>query len=282
MPVLSPGGYVRLAWAEWGAKAAGQVVVCVHGLTRNARDFDFLAQDLAGQDWRVVSVDVPGRGRSEWLRRQEDYAYPVYAAALAALIGRLGVERVDWVGTSMGGLIGMMLAAQPGTPIRRLVLNDVGAFIPKASIARIAQYVGRDPRFAGVAEVEAYLRQVNAPFGPLTDAQWRHLASHSAVPAAEGGWRLHYDPAIGRAFTSAPVEDVALWPVWEAIACPVLILRGAESDLLSRQTAEEMTRRGVAAAAGKVQMREIAGVGHAPALVALDQIALVREFLSRV
>ncbi len=279
MPVLSPGGFVRLAWAEWGPEAAGRVVVCVHGLTRNARDFDVLAQDLAGLGWRVVSVDVPGRGRSEWLRRPEDYAYPFYAAALAALIGRLGVEQVDWVGTSMGGLIGMMLAAQPASPIRRLVLNDIGAFIPQASLERIAQYVGRDPLFGSVDEVETYLRQVNAPFGPLSDAQWRHLASHSALRAEDGRWRLHYDPAIGKAFANAPIDDVALWPAWEPIACPVLILRGGESDLLSRETAAEMTRRGVAAQAGKVRVHEIAGVGHAPALMALDQIALVREFL---
>jgi len=280
MPVLSPGGFVRLAWVEWGPDAAERVVVCVHGLTRNARDFDALALDLGNRGWRVVSVDVPGRGRSEWLRRPEDYAYPFYASALAALIGRLGVERVDWVGTSMGGLIGMMLAAQPASPIRRLVLNDIGAFIPKASIERLAQYVGKDPRFDSVAAVEAYLRQVNAPFGPLTDAQWAHLAAHSAVQADDGRWRLHYDPAIGKAFAGAPVNDVALWPVWEAVACPVLILRGAESDLLSRETAAEMTRRGTAAAAGKVQVQEIAGCGHAPALMALDQIARVREFLS--
>lgn len=281
MPVLSPGGFVRLAWAEWGAEDAARTVVCVHGLTRNARDFDHLAHDLAGAGWRVASVDVPGRGRSEWLRRPEDYAYPFYASALAALIGRLGVQQVDWVGTSMGGLIGLMLAAQPNTPIRRLVLNDIGAFLPKASLERIAQYVGRDPLFGSVDEVEAYLRQVNAPFGPLSDRQWRHLASHSALPAEGGRWRLHYDPAIGKAFTNAPVNDVALWPVWEPIACPVLILRGGDSDLLTRATAEEMTRRGTAAAAGKVELREIAGVGHAPALMALDQIALVRDFLGK-
>jgi pimeloyl-ACP methyl ester carboxylesterase len=281
MPVLSPAGFVRLAWVEWGPEAAPRTVICVHGLTRNARDFDDLARALAAQGWRVVSVDVPGRGRSEWLRRPEDYAYPFYASALAALIGRLDAAQVDWVGTSMGGLIGLMLAAQPDTPIRRLVLNDIGAFIPKASLERIAQYVGRDPLFGSVGEVEAYLRQVNAPFGPLSDAQWRHLASHSALQAEDGRWRLHYDPAIGKAFATAPVDDVALWPIWEPIACPVLILRGAESDLLARATAEEMTRRGAAALAGKVELREIAGVGHAPALMALDQIALVRDFLNR-
>src|SRR5262245_52453028 len=126
MKVLGPGGFVRLAWAEWGPEKAERVVVCVHGLTRNARDFDVLALDLASLGWRVVSVDVPGRGRSDWLRRPEDYAQAVYIPMLAALLGRLGVEQVDWVGTSMGGLLGMTMAAQPGSPIRRLVLNDIG------------------------------------------------------------------------------------------------------------------------------------------------------------
>lgn len=279
MKVLGPGGFVRLGWVEWGLETAARVVVCVHGLTRNARDFDVLALDLAAAGRRVVSVDVPGRGRSDWLRRPEDYAQAVFIPMLAALIGRLGVEQIDWVGTSMGGLLGMTMAAQPGSPIRRLVVNDIGPFIPKAAIERIGQYVGRAPRFASPAEVEAYLRQVCAPFGPLTDAQWRHLTMHGAVPTGDGGWRLHYDPAIGQAFNSTPPADVALWPVWEAVSCPVLVLRGAESDVLLRETAEEMTRRGAAAASGKVVWRDIAGVGHAPALMALDQIALVREFL---
>ncbi len=280
MPVLSPGGFVRLAWAEWGDEAAARTVLCVHGLTRNGRDFDVLAAALAAAGWRVVAPDVLGRGRSEWLRRPEDYSYPVYLAAIAALIGRLGVDSVDWIGTSMGGLIGMMLAAQPGTPIRRLVLNDIGPFIPKAALQRIADYVGHDPRFEALAAVEAYLRHVHAPFGALTDEQWRHLAEHGAVPADRGHLRLHYDPAIAQAFKAAPLDDIALWPIWEAVACPALVLRGAESDLLSHPTAEEMTRRGAAASRGLVRLSTIAGAGHAPALMAADQIAIVREFLA--
>jgi pimeloyl-ACP methyl ester carboxylesterase len=279
MPVLTPSGFTRLAWAEWGPANAARTVVCVHGLTRNARDFDVLAQALAEAGWRVAAVDVPGRGRSAWLRRMEDYAYPVYAAALAALIGRLGADTVDWVGTSMGGLIGMMLAAQPQTPIRRLVLNDIGPFIPKAAVERIASYVGRDARFASVEAVEAYLRQVNAPFGPLSDAQWRHLAAHSAVRGEDGTLRLHYDPAIGQALRAAPLEDVALWPLWDQVAVPVLVLRGAQSDLLSAETTAEMARRGPAAAGGTVTVREIAGVGHAPALMEPGQIRHVLDFL---
>lgn len=280
MPVLTPGGFVQLAWAEWGDESAARTVVCVHGLTRNGRDFDVLAEALAQADWRVVAPDVPGRGRSERLRRSEDYTYPVYLAALSALIGRLAVPNVDWIGTSMGGLIGMMLAAQPGTPIGRLVVNDIGPFIPKASLQRIADYIGEERGFATAAELEAYLRRVHAPFGALSDAQWRHLAAYSSAPAENGRVRLHYDPAIAQAFKAAPIDDISLWPVWEAIACPVLVLRGADSDLLLKETAEEMTRRGAAATRGQVRLRTIAGAGHAPALMAPDQIATVREFLA--
>jgi pimeloyl-ACP methyl ester carboxylesterase len=282
MSVLSPGGFVRLAWAEWGDRRAARVAVCCHGLTRNGRDFDPLAEALAAAGWRVVAPDVPGRGRSEWLKRPEDYTYPFYVAAMAALIGRLAAETVDWVGTSMGGLIGMMLAAQPGTPIRRLVLNDIGAVVPKASIERIATYVGHDPRFETLDAVEAYLRHIHAPFGRLTDAEWRHLATHSSASADKGHLRLHYDPAIAKAFTTgAKVEDVVLWPVWDAVACPTLLVRGAQSDLFLPETAAEMTRRGLAGAAGRVRLQEIADAGHAPALMAADQIALLRDFLSR-
>lgn len=281
MQVLSPSGFVRLAWAEWGADRADRVVICCHGLTRNGRDFDALAAALASAGWRVIAPDIPGRGRSEWLRRPEDYAYPFYLSAMAALIGRLQVASIDWVGTSMGGLIGMMLAAQPGTPIRRLVLNDIGAFIPKASLERLADYVGHDPRFETLEALEAYLRHVHAPFGRLTDAEWRHLATHSGAPAERGHLRLHYDPAIAKAFVPGKMDDVALWPVWEAVACPTLLLRGAASDLLLPATAAEMTRRGAAASRGQVELREIPGAGHAPALMAADQIALVRDFLGR-
>ncbi|MBI3452672.1 MAG: alpha/beta hydrolase [Rhodospirillales bacterium] len=279
-PVLAPhGGFIRLAWAEWGPPDAPRSVVCVHGLSRNGRDFDRLAEVLAADGRRIVAPDIPGRGRSAWLADPADYGYPFYVAVMAALLARLGAETVDWIGTSMGGLIGMLLAAQPGTPIRRLALNDIGPFIPKAALERIGTYVGADPRFDDLAGVEAYLRRVHAPFGPLADDEWRHLAVHSAAPAGNGRLRLHYDPAIARPFIAQPPTDVDLWPVWDLVACLVLIVRGAESDLLLGDTARAMTGRGVAAAKGAVRLAEIAGVGHAPALMARDQIALIRDFL---
>jgi pimeloyl-ACP methyl ester carboxylesterase len=279
MPILTPGGFSRLAWAEWGPDEPVRTVLCVHGLTRNSRDFDVLAQALAAEGWRVVAPDVPGRGKSDKLRMQ-DYVYPVYVSAMAALIGRLGVDTVDWVGTSMGGLIGMTLAAQPRAPIRRMVINDIGPFIPKAALERIASYVQEERRFPDVAALEAYYRQVAAPFGKLTDAQWRHMAEHGGIPAEGGGVRLHYDPAIGKAFAGVQLDDISLWPLWEQIAIPMLVVRGVESDLLLKETANEMTKRGPAAAKGLVRVAEIAGCGHAPALMDEDQVALISRFLA--
>lgn len=274
LPFLLPQGFFDLAYVDWGPRE-GRPVVCAHGLTRNARDFDVLAQALAARGRRVVAVDFPGRGGSDWLPDPALYAYPTYLAALAALIARLDCETVDWVGTSMGGLAGMMLAAQPGTPIARLVVNDVGPFIPKAALERIGSYVGETRRFASRAEVEAYLRRVAAPFGALSDAQWRHMAEHGAVRDGEG-WRLHYDPAIAAPFKTAPAADVDLWAVWERIAAPTLVIRGAESDLLLSDTAQRMTTR----TQGSVRLAVFAGCGHAPALMAEDQIATVADFVA--
>lgn len=274
LPVLLPQGFVDLAYAQWGPRD-GRVVVCAHGLTRNARDFDVLARALAGRGRRVVAVDFPGRGRSSWLAGPAQYGFPVYLGALAALVARIDAEAIDWVGTSMGGLAGMMLAAQPRSPLARLVVNDVGPFIPKASLQRIGSYVGEAPRFATLGAVEAHLRRVAAPFGLLTDAQWRHLATHSAVRDGEG-WRLHHDPAIGEAFKATPPADIDLWPVWDAIAQPVLVLRGVDSDLLLRETAQEMARRGPR----HVELVEFDGCGHAPALMAQDQIEAIARFLA--
>ena len=256
-------GFHRIAYAEWGGADNPRVVICVHGLTRNGRDFDALAAALEPKR-RVLCPDVVGRGRSDWLTHKQDYGYPLYLADMAALIARGGAEQVDWVGTSMGGLIGMMLAAQPNTPIRRLVVNDVGPLIPKSALERLSLYVGKDPRFPSFEALEQYIRLVSAPFGPLTDAQWHHLTEHTARRYEDGTFGVAYDPAIGNAF-AGPFEDVSLWPFWDAISCPTLLLRG---------TAEEMTRRGP-----KPRLVEFAGIGHAPMLMAEDQIAGVREFL---
>ncbi len=271
---LGAHGFHRVAYTEWGGSDEARVAICVHGLTRTGRDFDFLAQALEDR-YRVACPDLPGRGKSHWFTAHADYRPPVYLSDLAALIARMDVPEIDWIGTSLGGILGMTLAAQPNTPIRKLVVNDVGAFIDKAALTRISGYVGQDPTFRSLEALEAYLREVHAPFGALTDAQWRHLAIHSARrdEAAEV-WRLHYDPGLAAPFKDGFSEDVDLWPVWEAITCPVLILRGAESDILFHETAEEMLTRGPEA-----ELVELPGIGHAPMLMDPAQIAVVRDWL---
>jgi pimeloyl-ACP methyl ester carboxylesterase len=282
---LGPHGFHRTRYREWGDAANPRVVVCVHGLTRNGRDFDVLAQALA-PDFRVLCPDVVGRGRSDWLAHSQDYGYPLYLSDMAALIARSAAEQVGWVGTSMGGLIGMMLAAKRGSPIRRLVLNDVGPFISWSALFRLKGYITRGKRFASLDEVEAYLRNVCAPFGPLTDEQWQHLARHGARKAEDGEYKLRYDPAVGgglhghidHEFPMGPdlMRGIDLWNVWGKVGCPVLVLRGAESEVLAKKTVEEMRERKPG-----TEVVEFAGVGHAPALMSEDQIAVVKRFLLR-
>lgn len=269
------GGFSRLSYAEWGDPANPRVLVCVHGLTRNARDFDFLARELC-QDYRVICPDLPGRGDSDWLILKNNYSLPVYVQVMATLLARLDVERVDWLGTSLGGLIGMTLAATPGNPIGRMVLNDIGPFLPEAALRRIAGFVGADPRFTTLEEAEAYLHEALASFGIRDAAHWGHVVESSIRPTADGdGFRLHYDPGISVVFSDpTALKDVDIWPVWEAITCPVLLLRGAESDLLSEDTAAQMTRRGP-----KADLIEFPGCGHAPALFEPVQIAVVKDWL---
>lgn len=273
---LSMSGFHRMAYTEWGPERSERTLVCVHGLGRNGRDFDVIAAALADEGWRVISPDVVGRGRSGRLVDPKRYALPQYLSDMTALIARLEVETVDWLGTSMGGLIGMQLAAFADSPIDRLVLNDVGPFLPKAALERIGSYVGENPRFPDRRAAEAWLRQTYAPFGRLTDAHWAHLAEHSFVPAPEGGLALHYDPGIAVSFQEAPIRDVDLWPVWDQIRRPTLVLRGAESDLLTEATANEMTQRGP-----KPLVLTFPDCGHAPALMDEDQIRAVKGWLSK-
>jgi pimeloyl-ACP methyl ester carboxylesterase len=269
---LSPAGFHRAIYWEWARDPALPVVVAVHGLTRNGRDFDALAGALADRR-RVVCPDIVGRGKSDWLPAGALYSYPQYLADCAALLARLSVAQVDWVGTSMGGLIGMMLAAQPLTPIRRLVLNDVGPLVPKTALERIGSYVGGDPHFKSHRDLEFYLRRTYAAFGPLTGLDWAHLARHSVRSLPDGGYGLAYDPKIGEAF-KGPIADVDLWPLWDRIDCPVLILRGGQSDLLSSEVAADMVRRKPG-----TSLIEFPECGHAPALMAPHQIAAVRDWL---
>jgi len=270
----NPQGLHRMAYTEWGDPHNPDVVVCVHGLTRNGRDFDDLARVLSSA-YRVICPDVVGRGRSEWLPAKSAYGLPQYVSDMMVLLARSGAASVHWVGTSMGGLIGMLIGSQPDSPIDRLVLNDVGPVITAASLRRIGEYVGRAPVFPDFAAAERYIREVSAPFGPLTDAQWHHLTQTSLRERPGGGYEMRYDPGIGDVFRTAPaLNDVDLWPIYDAIRCPTLVLRGEDSDLLTPETHREMGRRGPQA-----KLLEVPGVGHAPALMDAAQIALVQDFL---
>ncbi|MDB5394526.1 MAG: putative carboxylesterase [Rhodospirillales bacterium] len=271
---LSPAGFHRNAYWEWPSGMQSQCLIAMHGLTRNGRDFDSVAKALSPR-YRVICPDVVGRGKSDWLPDGALYGYPQYLADSAALIAGVGAASIDWLGTSMGGLVGMMLAAQPSTPIRRLILNDVGPFIPKASLERIGTYVGQDLHFAGLPELEAYLRGVHASFGTLSDADWAHMARYSARRRPDDSYGLAYDPAIARAFRAGPVADVDLWPIWDRIACPVLISRGGMSDLLLPETAAEMVRRKPG-----TRLIEFPECGHAPGLMNDEQIGAVDRWLN--
>lgn len=280
---LDTTGLHRMAYWEWdGPSADAPVLVCVHGLSRQGRDFDALARVMSSR-YRVVCPDVVGRGRSDWLRQPGGYQIPAYVSDMVALLARLDVEQVDWVGTSMGGLIGLGLASLPrpegaANPVRRLVLNDVGPAIRFEALQRIGTYLGKAPRFASLDEGAAYLRSISEGFGPHTDAEW--LALSAPLFSEEGGeWKLRYDPAIALPFAAVTPEiaaagEAALWAAYDALRCPTLLIRGAESDLLSAETARAMTQRGPNA-----RLVELPGVGHAPTLIHEDQIAIVRDFL---
>lgn len=270
---LGVHGFHRLAYREWGDPANPRVLICVHGLTRNGRDFDVLASALADR-WRVVCPDMPGRGESEWLHCKADYTLATYMADCAALIARLDVEAVDWLGTSMGGIIGVHLASLRGSPIRRLVVNDVGPFIPAEGMSRIGDSVGTNPHFSGPAEAEAFLRLAMAKFGIVREDHWRHVVEISTRPAEGGGLRLHYDPGIAEAYRGLLAGDVSFWPIWEAVRQPVLVLRGADSDILLPDTAGQMATRHP-----QVTLVEFPGCGHAPALMEEAQIVAVRRWL---
>ena len=269
----SPSGLHRMAYTQWGAPDNPRVLLCVHGLSRNGRDFDELARALAA-DYRVVCPDVVGRGRSDWLRDPAHYAIAQYVADLVVLIARLDVDQVAWLGTSMGGLIGMVLASLERSPIERLLLNDVGPVISRESIRRIGDYLGLAPRFASFDEAENYIRRVSAPFGALDDAHWRALTASSLRRCADGSLEMNYDPAIALSFRSATAGEIDLWPIYERIACPTLLVRGERSDLLGADTARAMAARGP-----RPRVVEVPGVGHAPMFMNDAQIAIARDFL---
>lgn len=281
-----------MAYWRWGDAQARRVVVCVHGLTRQGRDFDRLAQALQARSAELLQVicpDVVGRGRSEWLPDPMGYQIPQYAADMLAMLAQVRVQcgadmtSLDWFGTSMGGLIGMVLAGQPGlpllSPIRRLVLNDVGPAITWASVERMQTYVGRYGQYRDLDEAAAAMWALSPGFGPVPADVWREMSSHMIRSGSDGAVTLHYDPAIGtpvRALTpdAAQAGEMALWAVYDQIQAQTLLIRGADSDLLTKETALAMTERGP-----KAQLDVWADCGHAPTITSDAQIEVVANFL---
>jgi pimeloyl-ACP methyl ester carboxylesterase len=271
---LSTGGFHRVNYTEWGSEHEQRVAVCVHGLTRTGRDFDGLARALEHRR-RVACPDIVGRGRSDWLRDKTQYTFITYCADMTAMLARLRGNSVDWIGTSMGGQIGMILAAQSNTPIRRLVLNDIGPFVPKEAPRRLLSYAAKQPdSFESLAAAERYIREIYSPFGTLSDEEWAHLTRHSLRDIEGGRYALAYDPGIVEPLKEMQLADFHIWPLWDRIRCPVLVLRGAESDVLLRSTAEEMQTRGP-----PVELVELEGIGHAPTLTSIEHIRIVSDWL---
>ena len=291
---LGPHGFHRIAYTEWGDPASSHLVICTHGFTRNSRDFDVLAARLSDR-CRVICMDVVGRGTSDWLQDKQDYDFSLYLSDAAALLARVMTKpattrkddsalRVDWIGTSMGGLIGMMLAAKANTPITRLVLNDVGPMVPWSALSRLKNVHSRlRGPFKSLDEIETCLRRICDPFGPIAEEHWRHVVQHSSYRLDNGDYVLAYDPGVmssmrharnGNIEFGVVFSGIDLWPIWDRVKCPTLVVRGEESDLLLGSTCQQMRLRGP-----KARVAEFPGVGHAPWLMAEDQINVVRDFL---
>ena len=275
---LSPAGLHTMAYREWGEADNPQVLVCVHGVTRVSDDFDHLAEALSDR-YRVICPDVVGRGRSSWLKNPQYYAVPQYVSDMVTLLARLDVPQVDWFGTSMGALIGMGLAALPDAPVRKMIMNDVGPNLNFTALMRIGEYIAKEVRFSSFEQGRDYIRTIAASFGPHTDEEWNKLARDVLREGSDGQWRRHYDPALAVGFSGLTEANVkqneqALWAAYDAITCPVLLVRGSESDLLTTDTAYQMTQRGP-----RAELVELPGIGHAPTFMHADQIAIARRYL---
>lgn len=275
---ISPAGLHNMAYKQWGDASNPKVLLCVHGVTRVSDDFDNLARALC-DEYRVICPDVVGRGRSGRLRDARYYVIPQYVSDMVTLLARANARTVHWVGTSMGGLIGMGLAALPETPIEKLVLNDVGPALNFAALARIGAYIGQDIRFDNFEQAVAYIKEISQPFGPHSEEEWRKLAADVLRQDAQGKWERHYDLRLAQAFQTLTVDaaqqsEAILWASYDAISCPTLLLHGEESDLLTKDTIQAMRQRGP-----RPRVVGFPGIGHAPTLLHDDQVAVVRDFL---
>jgi pimeloyl-ACP methyl ester carboxylesterase len=271
---LGPHGRHELHALDWGARDARRVVVCAHGFSGNARDFDFLAAELS-RDSRVICPDVAGRGESAWLPTPLSYHFPQFLADFRSLLAHAGAPEVHWIGTSMGGLLGMLLAAEPGSPVRSLVMNDVGAFLPADALVRIGRNLAAPPRFASRRDADAHIRATHRDWGEISERQWAHLVRHG-IRKGEDGYRLHYDPQITRTMQPLPfAPGLFFWSAWYRIAVPALLIRGECSEVFPSAVAAAML-----ASNPRARLVEVEGAGHAPALMSASEIAEIREFLA--
>jgi pimeloyl-ACP methyl ester carboxylesterase len=265
---------IRIAYYTAGNPLAKRTLLCVHGLTRNSRDFDFIVQILSPH-FRIYCLDMPGRGHSQWLPDPSLYHYGTYLALIMNFCAHFQLEKIDWLGTSMGGILGMMLAAQGYIPVESMVINDIGAMIPASALARLSTYVGIQPRFVDFASGERYIRQILAPFGIEDDAHWHHVTHHSIIPK-EDGWYQHYDPSIAKHFQQSDgQEDVLLWDLWNNVKAErILLLRGSKSDIFDLETAKKMQETG-----SHIAYHEFANIGHAPSLMRQEEHEIVANWL---
>jgi pimeloyl-ACP methyl ester carboxylesterase len=274
--VLSNEGFHRNYYREWGDPNSEHTIICVHGVTRLSRDFDTLAEELS-KTYRVICPDIVGRGYSDWFGNKQNYNFLQYCADMNALIANLNVEKVHWIGTSMGGLIGLILAALTHTPIQSLILNDVGPDLKRAELQRLGKYIGKAPAFHTKEELFAYYEETYEAFGRLTKKQWQKMALYSAFEE-DYGYRMHYDPKIGDAFrASYSFYNFDLWKYWDDIDCPSLLLRGELSTFFPQEVADKMCQRG-----SDVHFSEIKNVGHAPTLNSKTEINTIKKFYKSI
>lgn len=266
------GQHYQVGYRAHGGPSNPNVLVCVHGISRNARDFDTIGAALS-EHYYVVAIDMPGRGQSDWMEDKSQYNYPLYETVAGEIIAMTGARQVDWIGTSMGGVIGMRVASTPGSPIRKLVLNDIGPHIPAEGRRQNSRVFGLDTRFKSEAEGIQWVRENRTAFGPFTEADWQKFGRDSLRKVSDGEWALDYDPGLGGVRS---LDDYNAWDQWERITCPVLCVWGRESVLLTADTIERMKTTGP-----KAEVFEVPGVGHCPGLVDAAQIGAVRDFLTR-
>lgn len=270
---MSPEGFHRLSYLEWGERDNPEVLICVHGLMRNAHDFDYLARELS-KEYRIICPDIVGRGDSDYIGSTLIYNFTQYISDMVALISRIGVSEVNWLGTSMGGIIGMMMASMPKTPIKKLILNDVGMVIPSLAMTRIATYARNDLGFQSLDEAKKYFKLIMPAFGIRDEEKWDHIVKWGTRQAQDGTHKLAYDPAIGQAFVSVSANDIHLETFWNDLKCPVLVLRGEDSDLLTPEIINKMS-----ILQPQMDVIEIPNAGHAPALMSAFEIECVRGWL---